>query len=141
MNKLLTTVAVSGGLFLLSFALPAAQGGPAASIARGKEVYQQQCLSCHQVDGLGVEGMNPPLSKTSFVLGPKPALIGIVLNGMKGVPVNGDAYHGVMAPHQDLTDLQIADVLTYVRNSFGNKAKAVTPAEVKAARAKNKPAQ
>jgi mono/diheme cytochrome c family protein len=55
--------------------------------------------------------------------------------------INGETYHNVMAPHSDLTDQQIADVLTYVRNSFGNKATAVTEAEVKAIRAKNKPAQ
>jgi mono/diheme cytochrome c family protein len=110
-----------------------------ASIARGKQVYLQQCLACHMATAVGVEGMNPPLIKTKFVLGDKPTLVKIVLNGMKGnVDIDGDTYHGVMAPHSDLTDLQIADVLTYVRNSFGNKASAVTPAQVKAIRATNK---
>lgn len=116
-------------------------GASSASITRGKQVYLEQCLACHQVDGLGVQGMNPPLVKTKFVLGDKNALVKIVLNGMQGVEVEGEEYHGVMAPHADLTDAQIADVLTYVRNSFGNKAKAVTAAEVKAIRATNKPAQ
>jgi mono/diheme cytochrome c family protein len=110
-----------------------------ASTARGKQVYLQQCLACHMATAVGVEGMNPPLIKTKFVLGDKPTLVKIVLNGMKGnVDIDGDTYHGVMAPHSDLTDLQIADVLTYVRNSFGNKASAVTPAQVKAIRATNK---
>ncbi|MBS1661252.1 MAG: cytochrome c [Bacteroidetes bacterium] len=117
-----------------------ASGGASASITRGKQVYLEQCLACHQVDGAGVQGMNPPLVKTKFVLGDKNTLVKIVLNGMQGVEVEGEEYHGVMAPHSDLTDAQIADVLTYVRNSFGNKAKAVTAAEVKAIRAKNKPA-
>ncbi len=117
-----------------------AQGGLQASITRGKQVYLEQCLACHQADALGVSGMNPPLVKTKFVLGDKPTLVKIVLNGMQGVEVEGDDYHGVMAPHADLTDQQIADVLTYIRNSFGNKAKAVTAAEVKAIRAANKPA-
>jgi mono/diheme cytochrome c family protein len=110
-----------------------------ASMARGKQVYLQVCLACHMATGVGVEGMNPPLIKTKFVLGDKPTLVKIVLNGMKGnMDIDGDTYHGVMAAHSDLTDLQIADVLTYVRNSFGNKASAVTPAQVKAIRATNK---
>jgi mono/diheme cytochrome c family protein len=116
------------------------QTGLAASVA-GKQVYLTQCLACHQVDAAGVQGMNPPLIKTKFVLGDKPTLVKIVLNGMTGaVNINGDTYHNVMAPHSELTDQQIADVLTYVRNSFGNKASAVTAAQVKAIRAANKPA-
>jgi mono/diheme cytochrome c family protein len=138
---------LAGALFVLATGLMSQTGkpapvqvGPGASITRGKQVYLEQCLACHQVDGLGVQGMNPPLSKTKFVLGDKPALVKIVLNGMTGVDVGGEDYHGVMAPHPDLTDQQIADVLTYVRNSFGNKASAVTAAQVKAIRAVNKPA-
>ena len=113
-----------------------------ASMTRGKQVYLQVCLACHQVDAGGVQGMTPTLVKTTYVLGPKTPLIKIVLNGMTGaVTINGDDFHNVMAPHSDLTDQQIADVLTYVRNSFGNKASAVTVAQVKAVRAANKPAK
>ncbi len=112
-----------------------------ASIARGQVVYKQVCLACHQADAGGVQGMTPPLIKTTYVLGPKAPLIKIVLNGMTGaITINDDDYHNVMAPHSDLSDQQIADVLTYVRNSFGNKASAVTVAQVKAIRAANKPA-
>jgi mono/diheme cytochrome c family protein len=122
-------------------AAPAQGGVPKAIMDRGKQVYLEQCLACHQADANGVQGMNPPLVKTKQILGDKTALVKIVLNGMTGdLEVNGDTYHNVMAPHPDLTDQQISDVLTYVRNSFGNKAKAITPAEVKAIRAKNKPA-
>jgi len=84
--------------------------------------------------------MNPPLIKTKYVLGDKAALVKIVLNGMHGEKIGDDDYTGVMAPHPDLADQQIADVLTYVRNSFGNKASAITVAQVKAIRAANKPA-
>ena len=115
-----------------------AQGGIQASITRGKQVYLQQCLACHQADASGVPNMNPPLIKTKQVLGDKTALIKIVLNGLKGVDIDGDSFNGVMAPHPDLSDQQIADVLTYVRNSFGNKATAVTMAQVKTVRAANK---
>jgi mono/diheme cytochrome c family protein len=112
-----------------------------AVMARGQVVYQQVCLACHMADAGGVQGMNPPLIKTKYVLGLKAPLIKIVLNGMTGdLDINGDTYHNVMAPHSDLTDQQIADVLTYVRNSFGNKASAVSVAQVKAVRAANKPA-
>ena len=62
----------------------AAQGGLTASMTRGKQVYLEQCLACHQADALGVSGMNPPLVKTKFVLGDKPTLVKIVLNGMTG---------------------------------------------------------
>jgi mono/diheme cytochrome c family protein len=145
MKKYAMFVMLGGGLFVLVTGLmsqtakPTTQGAPAAQITRGKQVYLEQCLACHQVDGLGVQGMNPPLVKTKQVLGDKAALIKIVLNGMQGVDIGGDDYHGVMAPHPDLADQQIADVLTYVRNSFGNKASAVTTAQVKAVRATNKP--
>ena len=114
------------------------QGGIAASMTRGKQVYLEQCLACHQADGAGVPNMNPPLIKSKYVQGDKAALIKIVLNGMHGEKIGDDDYTGVMAPHPDLTDQQIADVLTFVRNSFGNKASAVTPAQVKTVRATNK---
>ncbi len=115
------------------------QGALTASMTRGKQVYLQQCLACHQADAGGVDGMTPSLIIAKFVLGDKAALVKIVLNGLSGVEIDGDSYNGVMAPHADLTDLQIADVLTYIRRSFGNKASAITPAQVKAIRAANKP--
>lgn len=117
------------------------QSQPSSSTSKtnGKAVYASYCLTCHQADGGGVPRMNPPLIKTEFVNGNKQRLIGIVLNGMN-VPleINGDSYENPMASHAFLKDQQIADVLTYVRSSFGNKSSAVTVAEVKAVRAKIK---
>lgn len=111
----------------------------ALSIANGKKVYVQNCLTCHQADGSGVATMNPPLIKTTYVLGDKPTLIKIVLNGFnEDVEINGQKFSNTMTPHDCMTDQQIADVLTYVRNSFTNKASAVTAAQVKAVRATNK---
>ncbi len=139
--------AAAGCLFAFALLLMSQTHKPAvqpknplqASIARGRQVYTEQCLTCHQADGGGVQNMNPPLIKTKWVLGDKARLIEIVLKGMTGdIEINGDEYHNVMPPHEFLTDQQIADLLTYVRNSFGNKAKAVTVAEVKAVRAKIK---
>ncbi len=115
------------------------QPSPAASIARGKKVYETYCLACHQADGSGVQRLNPPLIKTSFVLGDKKTLIGIVLNGLdQEIEIDGEVYNNVMASHDFLKDQEIADVLTYVRNSFGNKASAVLPEEVTKQRAVNK---
>jgi mono/diheme cytochrome c family protein len=111
----------------------------ATSIARGTSVYATYCLACHQSDGSGVPNMNPPLIKTSWVLGSKTVLIHQVLKGSVGkVEIDGETFHNSMPPQPQLTDQQIADVLTFVRNSFGNKASIVTPAEVKVVRAKTK---
>jgi mono/diheme cytochrome c family protein len=108
-------------------------------MASGKKVYESYCLPCHMADGGGVKGMNPPLVKTVYVLGDKKRLIGIVLNGMdEPLEIDGETYSNVMAPHNFLKDQEIADVLTYVRNSFGNKASPITAEEVKTVRAENK---
>jgi len=116
-------------------AAPAPVSTLAASVARGNIVYKKVCLSCHMADGGGVPRMNPPLMQTSYVTGDKSKLIYIVLKGMNDrVPIEDDYYSNTMAAHADLSDLQVADVLTFVRNSFGNKATAVTPAEVKIVR-------
>lgn len=115
-----------------------AVGVPVALLASGKLVYTQYCLTCHMADGLGVDGMNPPLAKTDYVLGDKTRLTKVLLNGLQGVEIGGEQYHGVMPAQESLSDAQIAAVLTYVRNSFGNKASVVMVGEVKAVRAGNK---
>ncbi|WP_342648342.1 cytochrome c [Mucilaginibacter sp. CSA2-8R] len=103
----------------------------------GKTVYLQNCLTCHQADGGGVPNMNPPLIKTDYVLGDKTRLIKIVLNGFNDrVEIEGEMYNNVMPSLNHLTDKQIADVLTYVRSNFGNKASAVSATEVKKLRGK-----
>lgn len=117
-------------------AAKAAAGGSSASVAAGKKVYTLYCLTCHQADGGGVPNMNPPLIKTTYVLGDKNKIIQIVLKGFnENVEINGDTYTNVMPPQATLTDQEVADVLTYVRNSFGNKATAIKAADVKKVRA------
>lgn len=126
-------------LYLLAQTKPksASQGGvDKASIERGKTIYTTYCLACHQSDGSGVPGLNPPLIKTKWVLGDKKQLITIILKGMdEEIEVDGEQYSNVMASHAFLKDQDVADVLNYVRNSFGNKATGLTAAEVKAVRA------
>ena len=115
------------------------QTGASTSKVKGKEVYNKYCLACHQSDGGGVPRMNPPLIGTEYVNGNKQRVIGIVLKGLNSpLEINGETYENPMASHAFLKDQQIADVLTYVRSSFGNKSTAVTAAEVKAVRAKMK---
>jgi mono/diheme cytochrome c family protein len=105
-----------------------------ASIERGKEVYDANCTSCHMEKGEGLEGAFPPLAKSDYLMADKARSIKQILNGASGeVVVNGKTYNGEM-PAMDLTDEQVSDVLNYVRNSWGNKGAAVTPAEVKAQR-------
>lgn len=107
-----------------------------SALARGKIVYTSVCLSCHMAGGAGVPHLNPPLINTTYVLGDKAKLIKIVLNGFnEDVEINGQTYSNTMKPHSDLTDRQIANVLTYVRKSFGNKASSISAAEVKMVRA------
>jgi mono/diheme cytochrome c family protein len=102
----------------------------------GKAVYDENCLTCHQADGMGVPGMNPPLVKTEWVLGDKTRLINIILKGLKTpITINGEQFHNPMPAQNFLTDQQIADVLSYVRSNFGNKASAVKVEEVKKVRA------
>jgi len=110
-----------------------------STMQRGELVYKSVCLTCHQADGGGVPRMNPPLIKTKWVLGDKTKLITLMLKGMnEPIEIEDEEYHNPMPPHAQLSDQQIADVLTFVRNSFGNKASMVTSSEVKSVRAKVK---
>ncbi|GAB4048060.1 c-type cytochrome [Spirosoma litoris] len=108
----------------------------AAIKAPGQVIYEQNCLTCHQTNGSGVPNLNPPLRGTDWVLGDKTRLINVLLKGLQGQEIEGDMYDNAMPAHDFLTDVQIADVLTYIRSSFGNKADAITADEVKTARGK-----
>lgn len=118
-------------------------------IASGKEIYMKAapggglCFTCHQPNGQGLAGQFPPLAGSDWVLGDKERLIKISINGLMGeIEVNGVKFNNVMAPPGippgSLTDQQIADVLTYIRNDWGNSASAVTPFEVSVVRNKIK---
>jgi mono/diheme cytochrome c family protein len=109
------------------------------SAARGKMVFEQNCLACHQADGSGVPNLAPPLVKGAFVGGDKAKVIGIVLNGMQGVEINGEYYANPMPSFSFLSDQEIADVLTFVRSNFANNASAVSSEEVAQARKNVKP--
>lgn len=103
---------------------------------QGKAVYMQTCFICHQPEGQGVVAQIPPLAKADFVMSKnKNDIIRGVLFGRTGeISVNGKKYNGIMTPQSNLTDDEIANVLTYVRNSWGNSADAVTARDVAAIR-------
>ncbi|HEX4488311.1 MAG TPA: cytochrome c [Terriglobales bacterium] len=107
-----------------------------ASIDRGKAVYSTTCITCHRDAGQGIPEVYPPLAKSDYLMANKTRSIGIVVNGLTGpVTVNKVKYDSEMVP-VDLTDEQVADVLTFVRNSWGNKGPAVKTAEVAPTRKK-----
>jgi len=102
-------------------------------VQQGKAVDMQTCFVCHEPEGQGIVGQIPPLAKADFVVSTnKDDLIRGVLVGRTGeITVNGKKYNSVMTPQNTLNDSEIASVLTYVRNSFGNSAEAVTVDEVR----------
>jgi len=117
-------------LFLTVSINTLAQTETTSIVEQGKAVYEQNCLACHQIDGSGVPQLTPSLINASFVSGDKSQLIKIILNGMKDVEINGEMYDNPMPPFAFLADEDIAAVLTYVRNSFTNKASVVKKDEV-----------
>jgi nitrite reductase (NO-forming) len=107
---------------------------------RGKQVYLSLCYACHQADGKGLPGAFPPLAKSDYLLADRERAIRIVLKGLSGpVTVNGVSINSAMPALEGiLSDWQIADVLSYVYNAWGNEGAAFKPAEVKAIRHKNR---
>ena len=102
-----------------------------ASIKRGKLVYDDFCAQCHMPDGKGVPGAFPPLAGSDWLKEKRTASIHAVKFGQEGeITVNGDTYNGVMTS-MGLSDEEVADVLNYVMNSWGNsQEKPITAGEV-----------
>lgn len=101
------------------------------SIKRGTEVYEDFCITCHMGNGEGVENVYPPLAKSDFLIKNREASIHGIKFGQQGkIVVNGKTYNGVMAA-MGLGDDEIADVMNYILNSWGNSCeKMVTEDEV-----------
>jgi mono/diheme cytochrome c family protein len=118
--------------------------------ARGAEVFQTICQTCHGADGNGINSLGPPLNGSDWVIGEKDEFISIVLFGLKGpVTVNGKRYgppenSGEMpglAGNKELTDADLAQVMSFIRKSWGNNASVITGPEVSAVRSKYKDRQ
>jgi len=109
---------------------------PLSTEQSGKEIYKKYCLTCHQSNGTGVPGMFPPLGPGSWT-GKNPTdLIALILKGLNGeIEVDGERYKNNMPPQLNITDQELADVLTFVRTNFGNNFEPVTAEMVKKVRA------
>jgi len=106
----------------------------AQQLEHGQQLYMQTCFACHQATGEGIPGVFPPLAKSDYLNADANRAIGVILNGLSGgVTVNGNQFNSIM-PSQNLTDDEIADVLTYVYNSWGNNKTVVSPEMVKSLR-------
>ena len=109
-------------------------------MAEGAKVFAGNCSMCHQANGEGVAGVFPPLAKSDYISArvekSRDELIGVALKGLQGkISVNGTEYNGVMPQVSNMSDADVASVLTYIANSWGNKAKAFSVDEVRSARA------
>ena len=103
------------------------------SIKRGLVIYKDFCIQCHLPEGTGVAGIYPPLAQSDFLSNTPTAAIRAVKYGLKGkIYVNGKKYNNTM-PSPGLYDDEVADVMNYIRNSWGNKhATMLTEQEVAA---------
>jgi nitrite reductase (NO-forming) len=132
-------------------AAPAPAAAPAAPAAdgafvkasdeqmkRGLAVYSRTCIACHQPTGMGLPPVFPPIANAPIVVGNPELPIKFILQGLMGpITVGGTTYNSMMPPVAGVSDGDIADVLTYVRQSFGNQGNPVSAEQVKAIRAAN----
>ena len=109
------------------------------TMEKGKKIYNTYCLSCHMEDAMGVPRLNPPLAGSELLLKEKTKPIRIVLRGSEELKGETDSeYTNTMMGLGTLSDQEIADVLTYARNSFGNKAPKINESDVTNERTKLK---
>jgi mono/diheme cytochrome c family protein len=112
--------------------------GPLAESARmdaGFHVFAHTCVTCHQPSGRGMPSAFPPLAGSDFLMSDKARSIDIVLRGLTGaITVDGKPYAATMPSHAFLTDDDVANVLTFVRNTWGNEGEPVARGEVAARR-------
>jgi mono/diheme cytochrome c family protein len=119
MRKVLFAAAVAA---MSGLALP----GHAQAAGPGEALFNDNCAACHQRTGLGVRGAFPPLAGSKLVVGPPVGVATTVLVGRGGMP----------AFKSELTDQQLAAILTHIRSSWGNKAGPIKPTEVAAFRSR-----
>lgn len=119
--------------------IPAAPAGAAGAVASGAEVFTK-CAVCHQTTGLGLPGAYPPLAGSEWLLNNPEVPIRIVLHGLQGpISVKNTSFNNAMPPFGDqLSDAEIAAVISYERSSFGNAAPAITAEQVATVRAATK---
>jgi len=98
--------------------------------SNGSAIYQARCQNCHGALGEGLKALIPPLTDTAYIKANKPALACLIKNGMKGsIGVSNRDFEGEM-PGNELAPVELAGVLTYISNSFGNKSGTVNTSQV-----------
>jgi len=104
-------------------------------VEAGKDLFAGTCSTCHQPDGAGLQGVFPPLAKSDYIARDGRRLPSVIVHGLTGkVTVNGREYNSVMPPMTQLTDDEVANISTYVLNSWGNPGGRITKAEAAAIR-------
>jgi mono/diheme cytochrome c family protein len=122
---------------LLVSALAVGETPAPASAPSGQQLYGRHCLSCHQADGYGVPNMQPAIAGGTWVKGdPKALALFVMTGGFDSAQRKEDASsHNVMPPFRQLSDQDLAQILTFIREKFGGGAPPVTPAVIAEARA------
>ena len=112
---------------------------PTDPMSLGKTLYNGNCANCHQASGAGQPGAYPPMVGSEWVLGSKPMLAAILLDGVQGpLMVHGSAYGtNVMPAWANLSDEKLADIMTYIRKSWGNTGDDIKPEDVSGVRSKD----
>jgi mono/diheme cytochrome c family protein len=121
-----------GALCLAAVCAESQSAGPVPErLTAGAKIYTNTCASCHMVDGSGVSNMQPALDADAVVAGDPNILIRVVLEGpSKVLPADRPVYSNTMPPFYQLSDQDIADVLTYIRQQYGGRASAIDPSQV-----------
>lgn len=89
---------------------------------KGEELYKTHCQNCHQADGTGLGGVYPPLRDSDYLLNHRDDVICLIRFGKQGeIVVNGRMYNMQMPPQPNLSDLEVAEIATYIYNSWGNE--------------------
>lgn len=97
----------------------------------GEKIYAMYCAACHQGDGQGAPPRYPPLANSQWVTGDKQRLITVIINGLEGpIEVRGEPYDNTMPQHSFLSDEEVAEVATYIRQNFGNNTTPIGAKEV-----------
>ena len=110
-------------------------------IHAGEALFAGTCSVCHQANGAGLPGVFPPLAKSDFLAADAKRAMDVVLRGLNGkLKVNGADYDSVMPPMNQLNDDEVANILTYVLNSWGNLGGRISTEDVKKVRASAAPA-
>lgn len=105
------------------------------SYKSGKKIYSANCVACHQPTGQGLPGAFPPLAGSDYLMGDKKRALDVPLKGLAGkITVNGVEYNSAMPSFAHLSDQDIASVMTYIMNSWGNESAEITAEEVANAR-------